>query len=370
MKIGIDCRLPTYQMGGISQSTLHLLPALAKIDKENDYFIYHSRKEARSFVPQKAWKFKRRNLWTPCHHRFERWALMAELFRDDLDVFHSPDFIPPEGGVGRRVITIHDLNFLYYPQFLTDEGKRYYRDQIAWAVESADHIAADSHATRNDLIELLKVPEDKVTTVHLAANPIYYGEFQAQEVENTISKYGLARGFILFVGTLEPRKNLPMLIQAYAQLRAERQITVPLILVGQKGWIFEEIFATIEELELDRYVRHMPGIFDTELAHFYHAAGVLVTPSHYEGFGLPALEAQHCGCPVIVSNRGSLPEIVGPKGVMLEADDMLGWVYTLAKVLSDTDYRERMVKVGKEQAIKFSWEKTAQEMIAIYTDNE
>jgi glycosyltransferase involved in cell wall biosynthesis len=370
MRIGIDCRLPTYQMGGISQSVLHLLPALAKIDDENDYILYHSRKESRTFVPQTALKFTRRDLWTPCHHRFERWALTAEILRDELDVFHSPDFIPPAAGAGRRVVTIHDLNFLYFPQFLTAESKRYYLDQIAWAAESADHIAADSHATRNDLIELLKVPANKVTTVHLAANPIYQSEFQANDVDYTLNKYDLTRGFILFVGTLEPRKNLPMLIQAYSQLRSEKQTTTPLILVGKKGWIYEEIFATIEKLELGTYVRHMPDIFDRELAHFYHAAGVLVTPSYYEGFGLPALEAQHCGCPVVVSNRGSLPEIVGPEGIMLEADDISGWVDTLALVLSDKNYREKMIKIGKEQARKFSWEKTARLMISIYADDE
>lgn len=365
MRIGIDCRLPTYQMGGISQSVLHLIPALAALDKENEYLLFHSRKERRSFVPAVG-QFDRRNLWTPCHHRVERWALGAELLPYKLDVFHSPDFIPPAIGARKRIITIHDLNFVYYPEFLTAESKRYYSGQIEWAAKEADHIAVDSHATRRDVIDLLAIPPEKVTTVHLAANPLYEQSFSTTAVTETLHKHNLPRGFILFVGTLEPRKNLPTLIQAYAQLRQGYHIDVPLILVGSKGWIFDDIFATIDKLDLNRHVRHLPGIFDEELAHIYHAAGVLVTPSYYEGFGLPALEGQHCGCPVVVSNRGSLPEIVGKKGIMLEPDDLDSWVTTLAAVLTDTAMRTSMIENGLEQAKTFSWEQTARDTLAVY----
>ena len=366
MRIGIDCRLPTYQMGGISQSILHLLPALAALDERNEYYLFHSRRESRTFVPAAAELFSRQDLWTPCHHRLERWTLAAELSRHKLEVFHSPDFIPPLSGARRRIITVHDLNFIYYPQFLTAESKRYYLDQIIWATEEADHIAVDSHATRSDVIDLLAMPPEKVTTIHLAANPLYQQAFSETAVNDTLHKYKLPRGFILFVGTLEPRKNLPMLIRAYAHLRQDNHIDVPLILVGSKGWIYDDIFATIGTLELRQHVRHLSGIFDEELAHLYHAAGVLVTPSFYEGFGLPALEAQHCSCPVVVSNRGSLPEIVGKNGIMLDPEDTGSWVETLALVLTDTDLRKTMIATGHEQAKKFTWEKTARKTLALY----
>jgi glycosyltransferase involved in cell wall biosynthesis len=365
MHIGIDCRLPFYQMGGISQYVLHLLPALAELDEENEYTIFHSRQDGRSHTPT-ASNFHRANLWTPCHHRLERLALAAELLPYRLDVLHSPDFIPPAFGAKRRIITVHDLNFHYYPQFLTAESKRYYADQIQWAVGAADHIAADSQATRQDLIEILQVPPSKVTAIHLAANPLYERVYEETAVQATLRQHNLPRGFILFVGTLEPRKNVPMLLQAYHLLRRETAVDVPLLLIGSKGWLYNEIFTTIEELGLRQQVRHLSGIFDEQLAHLYTAAGLLATPSHYEGFGLPALEAMHCGCPVIVSNRGSLPEVAGQAGLLLDPDDKAAWAEAMAQVLSSPDLRARMVAAGQIQAQKFNWHKTAAATLKIY----
>ena len=192
MRIGIDLRLPTYQMGGISQYALHLLPALASLETNHTFIVFHSRKEKRSFLPSGAKQFVRKNFWTPCHHRLERWSLGTEILPYGLDVFHSPDFIPPAWGAKRKIITIHDLNFVYYPQFLTAESRRYYLDQIQWAAETADHISADSEATRIDIIKMFGVPEQKVTTVYLAANPIYHSS-STQEITQTLHKHDLQR---------------------------------------------------------------------------------------------------------------------------------------------------------------------------------
>lgn len=366
MHIGIDCRLPYYQLGGISQYVLHLLPALAQLDTENRYTLLHSRKDGRSYTPA-APNFRRANVWTPCHHRLERWALAAELLPHRLDVLHSPDFIPPQAGAPRRIITVHDLNFIFYPQYLTPESLRYYAGQIQWAAEVADHISADSHATRRDLIAELGVPAHKITTVHLAANPIYTQSYAATAVAATLAQHNLPHGFILFVGTLEPRKNIPTLIHAYHRLRQETAVDVPLVLVGGKGWIYDDIFATIDALGLRDHVRHLNGIFDEQLAHLYHAAGVLVTPSHYEGFGLPALEAMHCGCPAVVSNRGSLPEIVGPDGMMVDdPDDVDAWSDVLHRVLTDSELRTTMIANGRRQASTFTWERAAAQTLCLY----
>jgi len=365
MHIGIDCRLPFYQMGGISRYTIHLIQALAAIDVENRYTIFHSRKDGRSYLPS-APNFQRQNLWTSCHHRWERPLLAAELLPHRLDVLHSPDFIPPLAGAKRFIITVHDLNFIFYPEFLTVDSLRYYRDQIGAAVAKADHISADSHATRQDLIEQVGATPEKISAIHLAANPLYERPFPPDEIQATLRQYNLPAGFVLAVGTLEPRKNLPMLIRAYKQMMVETAVDIPLILVGGKGWIYDEIFAVIAALGLQGQVRHLSGLSDEQLGHLYHAAGVLVTPSTYEGFGLPALEAMHCGCPVIVSSCGSLPEVVGEAGILLAPDDESAWAEAMHQVLTDSVLRERLVANGRSQAATFTWEKTARATLALY----
>lgn len=365
MHIGIDCRLPTYQMGGISQYTIHLTAALGELETGDEYTIFHSRREIRDLHPLMH-NFSRSNLWTPCHHRYERYTLGLEVARHRLDVLHSPDFIPPLFGANRRIITVHDLNFIHFPEFLTSESHRYYTNQIEWAVSVADHIIADSEATRLDLIDLLGVSPAAVTTIHLAASPIYSANYSAEEIYATVRTLGTGEGFILGVGTLEPRKNWPMLIRAYADLRRKFGITVPLVLVGGRGWIYEEIFQTIANLDLKPHVMHLAGVPDIQLAHLYRAAGVLAFPSFTEGFGLPVLEAMHAGCPVVVSNRGSLPEVVGDAALKLEPIDLEGWVEALAKVLMDRDFADTLASAGLKQAKKFTWRKTAMATSAIY----
>ena len=366
MRIGIDCRLPTYRMGGISQYVIYLIQGLGRLRNDHEFVIGHSHKEGRLFLPSGKPNFSRNELWTPCHHRYERYLLGLELSFRGFNVYHSPDFIPPMMRGARRVITVHDLTFLHFPEFLTAESKRYYAGQIEWAVEVADHIIADSEATRADLIRLLSVPPGKVTSIHLAANPALAGEFSPESVRQTLKSLDLSPGFVLAVGTLEPRKNLPMLVRAYERLRRVHSIRVPLVLVGKAGWLYEDLFLEIQRLGLGKHVIHFPDLQDVQLAHLYRAAGVLAFPSHYEGFGLPALEAMHGGCPVIASNRGSLPEIVGEAGLLLNPTEVDLWTDTLYRVLFDEEMSSRMSREGQLQAQKFTWDRTAEATLRVY----
>jgi glycosyltransferase involved in cell wall biosynthesis len=365
MRIGIDVRIAHYTRGGISTYALRLLRALAELDAETDYCILHSRKEHTPSLP--TVNFRPVACWTPAHHRLERWALGAEIARLRLDLLHSPDFIPPAFGYRRLVITVHDLNFLYYPQFLTAESRRYYNGQIAWAVRRANHILADSRATKADLVSILSVKPGKITVVHLAADPAHRPLTKA-EAREVAAKYGLEPGYLLFVGTLEPRKNLPGLLQAYRLLRDARTTDEPLVLVGGKGWLYDEIFERVEALHLTEYVRFLHGVPNADLPGLYAAAGLLTTPSFYEGFGLPALEAMSFGTPVVVSDRASLPEVVGDAGLLVNPDDPEDIARALTRVLTDETLRFRMRERGLEQAARFTWDRAARETLAVYRE--
>ena len=363
MRIGIDARILAYRRGGIASYVSHLLPALAAIDPETNYQVLHNWRDRGRGRP--GANFHRVTVWTPCHHRLERWALGAEVARLRLDLLHSSDFIPPAFGARRFVITVHDLNFLYYPQFLTRESRRYYAGQVAWAVGRVAHILADSEATRQDIIRLLDVSPEKVTTVHLAADPTFRS-LAEPEVEAVLSCYDLEPGYILFVGTLEPRKNLPGLLSAYRLLLDRGMTDALLVVVGGRGWLYEETFNRVERLGLSDRVRFLHGVPDAELPALYNGATLLAAPSFYEGFGLPALEAMACGTPVVVSDRGSLPEVVGEAGIQVNPDEPEEIAQGMAAVLSAPDLRHRLQAAGLARAAGFTWEETACRTLEVY----
>lgn len=365
MRTGIDARIAHYSRGGIRSYVVHLIDALANLDGDEDYCILRSRK-GRDISPSEP-RFRSVPCWTPSHHRLERWTLSIEIARLGLDVLHSPDFIPPAFGYGYSVITVHDLSFLYYPNFLTTESRRHYGGLIEWAVEHADHILADSHATKSDLTSLLDVSAEKITVVHLAADSSFR-PLSDEAARDATARYDLRPGFILFVGTLEPRKNVPGLLVAYRSLLDRQATERPLVLVGSKGWLYEQIFDRVEALHLSDHVRFLHDVPDEDLPGLYSAARVLAMPSFYEGFGLPALEAMSCGTPVVVANRASLPEVVGEAGLLVNPENPEEIAEALERVLTKDSQRARMRKAGLAQAETFSWERVARETRAVYQE--
>jgi glycosyltransferase involved in cell wall biosynthesis len=370
MRIGFDARLVYYQQAGIGQYIIHLVQGLSRVahlgahsQEKSPYqlMVLRSRKAPPFRLP--AW-VRQARLWTPSHHRFESTALTAELTGKRLALLHSPDFIPPFGGGFRSVITIHDLNFIHFPQFLTPQSARYY-GQINRAVQRADHILTDSDWTREDVISHLDVPPERVTTVHLAAAPVYRPITNRQEVRRAVNRYGLPSDFIIFVGTLEPRKNVPMLLRAFHELR-QRAYDVHLAIVGRKGWLYEEVFAVLTKLKLADHVHFLENVPYEDLARLYNAASCLTLPSHYEGFGLPPLEAMACGTPVVVSDRSSLPEVVGDAGLLVDPDSPEELSAALARILDDSELRASLRQRGLARSGEFSWARAAHQTMAVY----
>ena len=360
-QIGFVARLTYYRKGGISTYMRRLILALEQLDTENHYTVFNSRKASETLTR----RFREARLWTPCHHRLENIALSVELARFGLDILHSPDFIPPLRGARHHVITVHDLNFLYYPQYLTAESRRYYNNQIERAVLQADHILADSTATKHDLVNMLAVPAEKVT-VHLLGVDESFECLPAETLEAYRQQLDLPDTFLLFVGTFEPRKNIAGLLKAYQLLLEQLPDAPPLVLAGQRGWLFDETMQQIEDMQLKDRILWRENVPQQALPALYNLATALILPSFYEGFGFPPLEAMACGTVPIVSDRASLPEVVGDVGLMVDPDDTAAIAAAMSRVLTDTAWRTNQEEAGLQRAATFTWDSTAQIALSVY----
>jgi glycosyltransferase involved in cell wall biosynthesis len=353
--IGIDARLNAYRTGGISSYTRNLVQALTELPILARISVFYHRQSNEIFTP----RFRSRRLWTPPHHRLERLALAVELARHRLDLWHSPDFIPPYRAARRHVITVHDLTFLHYPQYLTADSRRYYNDQIQAAVRQADHILVVSEATRQDLHTLLQVPLAKMT---LQPNGVSaaYRPLSATEARPLLQKFNLPERYVLHVGTLEPRKNISGLLAAYRQLRAELPTAPPLVLVGRWGWLVEDLQEEIEQAQAEGWLYWQANVPDDALPAVYSRAVLHVSPSFYEGFGMPTLEAMACGVVPIVSNRSALPEVVGEVGLLVTPEEPDSICRAMRYALEQPDWCATMRANAILRAQNFTWQTAAQ----------
>ncbi len=360
--IAVDARLNAYRTGGIATYTRELLNGLAKLLAPTTLTVLEHRKA----VQPTSTYFRRRTVWTPPHHRLERWGLGAEAALSRFEMLHSPDFIPPAFGAKHFIITVHDLTFLHYPETLTAESRRYYNQQIEWAVRRADHILTDSYSSKNDIVQMLGVPPQQITVTYGGAHP-RFRPLPASEVKTQLQRLGLPSSYLLHVGTWEPRKNLDRLCVAYQQLISTQPDAPPLLLVGRAGWNFDAVRQRIEALNLpsDRLIWRS-DIADDDLPVVYNGAYCTVTPSLYEGFGLPALEGMSCGCVPLVSNRSSLPEIVGEVGITFNPETTEDIAAALLRILTDETLRQEKRTASIARAGQFSWDQCAAQTLAIY----
>jgi glycosyltransferase involved in cell wall biosynthesis len=361
LRLGLDVRLTYYTSGGIAKYVRRLAAWLPALDSAREHVHLYRRGHAETLSAQA----RRVNCWTPAHHRLESAALAVEILPLRLDLLHSPDFIPPLGGSRRSVITVHDLAFLLYPEFLTAESRRYYNGQIRRAVGQAHAIISVSAATRDDLVHLLNVPPDKVTVIHHGADEAFQ-PLPPEALQPALGRLGLRPGYVLFLGTFEPRKNVAGLLTAYARLRQRLPDAPPLVLAGGKGWLFEPTAALVQTLQLGSWVQFVPDFPSGDAPALYNGASVFVLPSHYEGFGFPVLEAMGCGIPTLISDRSALPEVAGDAALKIDPDDTDSIADALYRAITDPALRAALRQRGLEQIRNFSWEKAAKETLEVY----
>lgn len=363
MHVGIDARLVYYTRAGIGEYTLRLTQALAEAYPQEHFVLLQDRRQPQPLV--EAANVQVASTWIPSHHRTEQLCMPWVVDRLKTDVFHSPDFIPPLRYRGCSVITIHDLAFLIYPHFLTKDAARYY-GQIDRAVRRADQIIAVSHSTKNDLVRMLGVPEDRVTVIHEAAHPRMRPMPRDEALQRVQALYGVPDEFVLFVSTIEPRKNVGGLLKAYRRLRDDYKLTPALVLAGSPGWLSDEIHALVAQVDLKQHTYFLGRVEAHDLPYLYNAARCLVHPAFYEGFGLTPLEAMACGTPVIVSNVSSLPEVVGDAGMLVDPLQDEEITVALWRVLTDNTLREGLRMKGLQRAASFSWQRAAEQTMAVY----
>ncbi len=365
MRIGIDARLNAYRQGGIAQYTRQLLAAMAPLAPDDEFVALQHHSQGRPLVV--APNVRHAAMLTPPHNRYEQWSLPVELWPRRLDVLHCPDFIAPRRRPCPAVVTVHDLAFEHFPEILDAEARRYY-GQVRAAVHDADAVIAVSQATRRDIAALLDLPPERIDVVYEAADPRFAPLPLEPGARRTVNGHELEAGaFLLFVSTIEPRKNLETLLRAL-RICLDRQPSLGLKLAaaGARGWLDEPIYALARELRLGDALTFLGPVGPDDLAWLYSACRLYLNPSLYEGFGLPALEALACGAPSVVADTSSLPEVVGDAALVVPPRDAEAWAETILRLWDDEAARADLARRGPARAAEFSWQRAARETLAIY----
>jgi glycosyltransferase involved in cell wall biosynthesis len=299
--------------------------------------------------------------------------LMAQLEHrfGQPDIYHGTNYAVYPCRHSRRVMNIYDLSFIRYPDYVTTVVRTYthrVKQCLAWA----DLVVTISESSKQDIVEYLGVSPTRIWVTPLASryatdalpsSPLMPVPIELEKEAN--SAIG-DRPFILFVSTLEPRKNVVRLVQAFNLLKTEHRVDHQLVLVGQKGWQFKPIFEAIEASPWRHQIHHLDYLSDTQVASYYSQADVFAYPSLYEGFGLPVLEAMTLGCPVVTSSTSSLPEVAGDAALLVNPNSVEELAVALEQVISDRSLRQSLIEKGYHQAAKFSWAHTAKSTLEAY----
>jgi glycosyltransferase involved in cell wall biosynthesis len=299
-------------------------------------------------------------LWT--HLR-----LSWEVLRRPPGVLFVPSHVVPLWHPRRTVVTVHDLGYLEYPQAHTRGSRLYLHLSTLFSARSARRVIAISEATKRDLIRHYRVPPGKIRVVHHGRDPIFAPVDDAAHKAEVASKYGIRAPYCLHVGTLQPRKNLGLLVEAWDMLRGSMQQPPQLLLAGKRGWLYDSLFEMVRARGLGDLVRFADYVERDDLPALYSGALALTFPSLYEGFGLPPLEAMSCGTPIIASTATSLPEVVGDGGLLLDPHDPRPWAEAVQRLSHDPGLQAELRRKGLERASHFTWERCARETLQVLT---
>lgn len=366
MRIAIDASTLSTQ-GGPRAYVLGLVDALLRLDHENEYVIFYNDPSHLGTFPTAreivlTGKKPLARLWR------EHVLLPLACRRECIDLLHCPKSAIPFHAPCPVVVTLHDLIPLMHPEWETFAARIYWRLQIPLAAKRSDFIITISEHACRDITKTYDLDPDRIRVILNGFNPGMTTQCPADNAADVQGRYGLPDDYVLYVGTIQPRKNIKTLIEAYAGLRKERRISHKLVIVGRKGWLYNELFARIAELSLETDIIFTGFVPDNDLPCIYQQASLFVYLSLCEGFGIPPLEAMACGVPVITSNTSAIPEVVGSAGITVPPEDISQVADAMLRVLSDKKLATEMGALGKARAANFSWQQAAFETMAVYRE--
>jgi len=367
LRIAIDAHSIGAKLGGNESYAANLIEGLARIDNVNAYTLYVTTNEASDRYCRRWPNFTVR--LTRPHTPLIRipLTLSAELRRNPVDVLHvqftAPPFCPCP-----VVVSVHDLSFEHLPNTFNRRSRTQLRLTVRRSVRRAAHVLTLSEHTRKDVIDTYGVAADRVETIPIAAAPHFGPVSDDKELQRVRHTYGIDSDYILSVGSIQPRKNLVRLIQAYELLRDNHStVKLPkLVLVGKRAWLYDETLRALEKTGLKERVILTGYVPESDLPPLYSGALCLVYPSFFEGFGLPPLEAMQCGTPVIIGNKTSLPEVVGDAAISVDPFDLHAIARALEDVVNKPALREELRVKGFARARMFNWEETARRTLKVY----
>ena len=374
MRIGIDARTLSGRFTGDRTYWRGLLGGLSSVDAVHEYTLY-TRGPVEGEPPRLGPNFRWRTIPKPAHDAL--WMLAAfpqALKADKIDVAHTQYNIPLLGCPCPVVTTVHDVSFQIHPDLFLPKDRFILQNLVPRSMRKAAAVVAVSQSTRRDILRSYpKIAKEKVHVVLEAAGPHFKVPHGGQETARTAANNALGldnRPYLLAVGVLQPRKNLALLLDAFALLKlGPHPPPHRLVIAGKRGWM-DETDTQLAALpaEVTREIVLAGYIADDALPALYGGADALCYPSRYEGFGLPPLEAMACGCPVLCSRSSSLPEVVGDAGILLPADDSNAWAHALETLLASPPVIARWRERGPQRAALFSWEKAGRETLKIYEE--
>ena len=366
-RFGYDKKTGLPNRVGSGQYCYKLLISLHEIDKENNYIIYLPQ-DPTSDLPRESdsWHYKiikGRTLWTLI-------ALSRKLFfdKEKPDVFFSPTHYLPLYVPCPSVMSILDVSYLHFPKLFKKRDLYQLKLWGRYSIGKAKKIITISKSSKNDIIKAYNVSEDKVVVVYPGVKSETNSKIKMQNSKLLKEKFGIDRDYILFVGTLQPRKNIEKLIEAFSRLKTKDlglKTDLGLVIVGKKGWMYEDILNAPKKFGITKRVKFLDSVTDEDLPSFYKNAICFALPSLYEGFGLPILEAMKYGCPVLTSNVSSLPEAGGEAALYCDPEDVDDIARNLESIIQNSELRKKLIEKGYQQIKKFSWEKTAKETLKI-----